>query len=254
DRGATLLVATTPEVHPGGFRQPVEVHATVLEEPPVLDGEHGVHHHLGNLVERYEAALRPQLAVRESGQQHGLEFISVQTLFALGRDDLIDGPFLDVDHRAFRRVIGLRARMYFDGSFLQSEPAEAALVAFNVAGPAQLCRDLLRRFLVAAVDGLRRAVNLGGVGEDLTAHPAINDLFVFQVVIRRDGDDCDAHHDEDRQGSFDQRVAQVSARGAAGAATATSGYSQFDSHYGLQMPLLSVRRFLDKKRYLSFTT
>ena len=65
DGRAALLVALMSHVHPGGFRQADKVHAAVLEEAAVFDGQHRIHHQLRNLVIRDQLPLGALLRIEQ---------------------------------------------------------------------------------------------------------------------------------------------------------------------------------------------
>ncbi len=66
------------EINPGRLRQADEIHAAVLEEAAVFDGQHGVHHDLGNLVVGYQLPLGALLRVEERGDHLRFEFVGFQ--------------------------------------------------------------------------------------------------------------------------------------------------------------------------------
>ena len=75
DGRAALLVALMSYVHPGGFRQADKVHAAVLEESAVFDGQHRIDHQLGNLVIGDQLPLGTLFGIEQGSDHLRFEFV-----------------------------------------------------------------------------------------------------------------------------------------------------------------------------------
>ena len=78
DGGAALLVAAVDYVNPGGLGQAQEVHAAVLKEAPVFDGQHRIHHQLRDLVVGDQLALGPLPGIEQGSDHLRFEFVGRQ--------------------------------------------------------------------------------------------------------------------------------------------------------------------------------
>ena len=75
-RRAALLFVARGHVAKPGFHKPPIVHAAVLKEAPVLDGQHGLHQVGRNFVVGEQAALGAVGVVAEPGDEQRLQFVT----------------------------------------------------------------------------------------------------------------------------------------------------------------------------------
>ena len=114
-RGPALLVTPAAHIHQRRFHQPVVVDPGVLEETAIFDGQHRIHHDLGDLVEANQAPLGPLLIVGERGDQLRLQFVGRQfVVLVVGGGNFFHLPFADADYRTFGAVVGGRPRPDLD--------------------------------------------------------------------------------------------------------------------------------------------
>ena len=96
ERGAALLLAAGRYVAEDGVGQSPVVHAAVLEEAAVLDGQHGLDEGLRNLIVGEQAALGAVGVFTEAGDELRLQFITGQRLAVIVGDG-IDNAGAEVD-------------------------------------------------------------------------------------------------------------------------------------------------------------
>ena len=61
-----------------GLGQAQEVHATVLKEAPVFDGQHRIHHQLRNFIVGDQLPLGPVLGIEQGSDHLRFEFVGRQ--------------------------------------------------------------------------------------------------------------------------------------------------------------------------------
>ena len=74
-RRAALLAPLAYHVAPHRFGRAHKIHAAVLEEAPVFNRQHRLHHHRRNVVVLDQFALRALLGVEQRRHQLRLQFI-----------------------------------------------------------------------------------------------------------------------------------------------------------------------------------
>ena len=203
----SLGVALVGHINPGHLRHADEIHPAVLEEAPVLDGQHGIHHDFGDLVVFHHLALGTLFGVEQRGNHLRFQLVSGQ-LSALSRD-VSYLAILYANRRGFRAVIGLGARLDLDSAADHAVAAHGRLLIFvGVARPAQFRCNLPSIDLFAHMNGLRYGVDFRGIAENLALEAGVNNAIVPHVVVgknhRRDG----GQHQEDNGSGLYQRVPQ----------------------------------------------
>ena len=179
-----LLMPLMSQVDPCSLGQTHEVHATMLEEAPVFNGEHGVHQNLGDLVVLHQLTLGTLLRIEQRRNHLRFEFVSRQLARLSG--DALHLPATYADGRWLRAVIGIRPRLDLDAVIEQAIAAHEGLAVFLcICCPAKSDSDLTSVDFLAHLHGLRYGVNLGRIAENLPFELLIDDVVVLQVVIRK---------------------------------------------------------------------
>ena len=154
DGGSALLVAPMGHVNPGGLGQAQEVHAAVLKEAPVFDGQHRIHHQLRNLVVGDQLPLGPVPGIEQGSDHLRFEFVGRQIAGFAG--DAFDFAAADPDDGGFLAVIGVGTGLDLDAAFKQAITAHGRFaVLIGIAGAPQLERNLFGFDLFAHLDGVR---------------------------------------------------------------------------------------------------
>ena len=184
NRRAALLMPLMSQVDPCSLSQTHEVHAPMLEEAPVFNGQHGVHQDFGDFVILHQLALGTLLGIEQRRNHLGFEFIGSQ-LAGLSLNALYL-PTANADGGRFRAVVGIRARLDLDCVSEEMVAAHEGLaISLRISCTAESGSDLASLDLLADLHGLRYGIDLGRVAEDLPFELLINDVVVFQVVIRK---------------------------------------------------------------------
>src|SRR5262249_53180921 len=66
--------------------------------------------------------------------------------------------------------------------------------------------------LLPHAQAARLGIDLGRIGEDLAAHPPVNDFLVLDVVVGKDAEDDKAHDQECCQAGSDKRAGKLVAK------------------------------------------
>ena len=95
-----LLMSLPDQIDPCSLPHANKIHAAMLEEPPVFDGENRIDHHLRNVVVLHQLPLR----VEQRGQRFWLQLVSVQRT-AAPAGDARNLAILEVNRRRIGIVI-----------------------------------------------------------------------------------------------------------------------------------------------------
>ena len=127
-----------------------------------------------------------------------LKFVGVERAAVFLRD-AIDLAVVDVDARRLGRVIRLRTGAHIDvrGALLVGPNARPIAIAFfRISGPAELSGDAAYLRRLAYLHRLGRGVDLCRVCKNRTAQALVDDLLIFDVVVRKDPEQDSAYDDE----------------------------------------------------------
>src|SRR5437016_8115069 len=161
DGGTALFVFLVGEINPRRFHQAKIIHAIVLKEAAIFNGQDRIHHHLGNIVVLDQLPLGALFRVEQGSHQLRLEFISSK--FARPVLDGIDLASTEANLRGIWTVIGLRPGTDVDAAPHQAIAAQRRLsFALGIAGTTQQCSDLLGVDFFSYLDRLRQSVDPRG--------------------------------------------------------------------------------------------
>ncbi len=224
------------------------VHAAVLEKPPVLDRQHRLHHHRGDLVVLHQLALRPLLRVEQRGHQLRLQFI--RRKLGAPTHDLRDLAVFNCDLRRLRRVIRLRPGRDLDPALHQPERPQIRIAVFvGVPRSPQFRRDLLGVDLFAVSYHPRQRINFGRVGEHRRPESLLDDPVVLDIEVGKDDGERHRQHQKRHQRRPQHRIARQPADRLRSAVFPTSlrnsdlnGHS-LDSHPDSIQTIPAAKRF-----------
>ena len=198
-------MAAVDHVNPGGLGQTQEVHAAVLKEAPVFDGQHRIHHQLRDLVVRNQLPLGPVLGIEQGGDHLRFEFVGRQIARFAG--DAFDFAAPDTDDGRFRAVIGIGAGLDLDAAFKQAVTAHGRFAALvGIAGAAQLGRNLFGFDLFAHLDGPGDGINSGRVAEHRTLEALVDHSAKLDVVVGEERPTHSGQDEENHQRRAQQRI------------------------------------------------
>src|SRR5581483_5913999 len=197
------------------LEQPQEVHAPVLEEAPVLDGEHGVHQDFRYVLVLDELALGTLLGI-QGGDKQRFQFVFANRL-AVSLAQTNNALYLavaDAYNGAVLIVVGLRAGPDLDAALQQAVVAQRrfAFAHGGITGAAQLGRDLIGIRFLAYGNRSRARVDARGVAEQLPAQAAVNHALVADVIMSEDAQQQHRAGNEHGESRLDQRVGKAPAR------------------------------------------
>ena len=197
-----MPISTLAQIHPAGLQQPPVIDAAVEEETAIFNGSYGIDHDFGDVVVLDQAAFAAGLAVKQPGNQLGLQFVGAQAIAAITqRGYLVDLAFTNADNRSLRGVIGLFAGLDFDPAGNEPVGAEFRLSLFSlfgVTGMTQVIRHFMGIGFLSDTQAARLGIDLGGIGEYLPAHALIDNLLIFDVVVRKDAEAWQANDKKGR--------------------------------------------------------
>ena len=162
----------------------------MLEEAPVLDRQHGIAQHLGNVVEVYGAAFLAGI-VEQAGQQFRLDFNRIQRApVSIERIFWISLPLKSHHDAVFLAEVGFARRPNFNFIAVQDvAPRSPGNIQFAVAGALQVIRELSDGEGLAGGDPHRSGVNSGRGLLDMPGKTLVNHPAVGNPVIRRHSGD-----------------------------------------------------------------
>ena len=227
----------------------------MLEKPPVFDSQNSVHQNFGNFVVLHQLTLGTLLGIEQRRNHLGLEFVGSQ-LAGLPLDAL-HLPTANADGGRFRAVVGIRARLDLDCVSEEMVAAHEGLaISLCISRPAKAGSDLASLDLLANLHGLRYGVNLGRVAENLSLELLINDVVVFQVVVRKHAGENYCHCEKYNQARPNHRIAGEQSFSAARTGRAIrdsdfNGHSLIGGDASLQLDDDAGRYRYPKKKILS---
>ena len=249
DRRTALFMLLPGQIDPSRFEHTDEIDAAVLEESPVFDGQHGVHHHFGNVVVLHHLPLGSLFRVEQGGYQLRLQFVGGKIVaFAA---DVVDLPAFNHNMRRFRAVVALRPGSDLDAIAHQVKRAQRRLfVLIGVSGVSKEGGDFFRVDLVAIMHRARQGIDLRGIAEDRRAESLLNNPVVFDVEIAEKTSHPDRQHQKHNQCDANHRVARQPAPPFPAALAFFFRNLDFDGHDSTRpsstipaLSLLQIRRW-----------
>ena len=201
-------------------------------------------------------ALGTLLGIEQRRNHLGFEFIGSQ-LAGLSLNALYL-PTANADGGRFRAVIGIWPRLDLDCVIEQMVAAHEGLaISLRISCTAESGSDLASLDLLADLHGLRYGIDLGRVAEDLPFELLINDVVVFQVVVRKHAGENYCHCEKYNQPGPDHRIAGEQSFSAARSGRAIrdsdfNGHSLIGGNASLQLDDDAGRYRYPKKKILSW--
>src|SRR5207253_1687125 len=107
-RGTALLMALAGEVDPRGLSKTRKINPVMLEESPVLNGQHRIDQNFRNIVELHHLPFRALISLGKRGDHLWLEFVGIELSSGISGYAL-DMAVVDANRRRFGTVIRARA-------------------------------------------------------------------------------------------------------------------------------------------------
>ena len=193
---AALHARPMAQVGPGGAEDADRINAGMLEEAPVLDRQHGVSQHFGDVVEIDGAAFLTGV-IEQAGEHFRLDFGGIQQRAAIHRMNILN--FLAAegnDNSVLPAKIRFAGRTDFNFIAVENvAPRSAGDIQFAVAGSLQVIRKLFDGEVLAGGDFHRSGVDAGGGLLDMPGKTLVNHPAIGNPVIRRHAGD----KEEDKQ-------------------------------------------------------